>query len=634
MHATSIGALQHRAIERARRYIEDGHAEAASRAELDRFLIDTVCNPDLDIPEQRLEPLADRCPRLGEALRTCLRLNDLVGVPRPAPAPRPDPALDHGAELGESIATGQRRYRVLGRLASGRGGVVYLALDRLMSSPTHTVRVAIKTARITSPLHANQMLDEARRARRVSHPSVASALDAGVAGSLGYCVFRLVHGTALSQREPRTIAPRDTVRLIAAAADGIAAVHAAGLVHGDLKPSNIVLQEDLKPVIVDFGSAAEMTAQLGNTPDNAPRAFSLAFCAPEQILRLDRAALPGSDIYALGAIAVWMLTGSHAAGDDAAAVLRTHAADADHIRARAATLLRQARTPDALARILLRATAHDPAGRHASAAELAHDLRRWLDHRPIEWQRPGPLRRGRLLARRRPLTIALAAVATLAAAATAVQTHRSRYLSRAIAEQHTQIQVQHARAQAEQQWKSQAADRLAGLFRGFSAARQKGLHEDVLLSLWLLEWSHGSGVLADPDALDQLWETRVAVLQDARERHRGSIIARLTEPSLALWLIAAERSDEAQDLLSDSLAYWTTILSEDDPWLQTLRTLEAVAIMTGTTSGPAERERALDQLVTDRNTGVFGTLPRAVRLRAERAIDARGRDTDPPRPNP
>lgn len=627
MQATSIGALQHIALERASRFIEQGHADAASRTELDRFLIDTVCNPDLDIPEHRLDPLAARSPRFANAVRTCLRLNDLVGVPRPAHEPRHDPLLDTGAELGDRIASGQRRYCILSRLASGRGGVVYLALDRLMSSPAHAVRVAIKIARINSPHHANLMLDEARRARRVSHPSVAAALDAGIAGSLGYCVFRLVHGAALSDFEHGDISPRDAARVIAAAADGIAAIHAAGLTHGDLKPSNIVLQPGLEPVIVDFGSAAEFPDSPSTGPDIHRRAFSLAFCAPEQILRLDRSPLPGSDIYALGAIAIWIITGSNLAGDDAAEVLHTHAAGPERIRERAAMLLDRARTPEPLRRILLRATDHDPTSRHSSSAELARDIRSWLSHRPVEWQHPGPIRRVRLLARRRPLAVALASAAALALTAAVVQAHRSRYLTRAIADQQTQIQVQYAREQAQHEWKSQASERLGSLLRGFTTARQKGLHEDVLLSLWLLEWSHSSGVLADPGGLDRLWETRVAILEDARERHRGSIIARLTEPSLALWLIAAERADEARPILHDALTYWSPRLDEHDPWLATLRTLEAIAVATGPHADPAEHGRAIARLTADRIRGAFDALPRAVRVQAERTLEA-------PRRNP
>src|SRR5690606_765607 len=145
---------------------------------------------------------------------------------------------------------------------------------------------------------------------------------------------------------------------------------------------------DGDPKLVDFD-----LARWGDD-DGASGRGNLAFMAPEQFRGEPTALAPPADVYALGGILYYTLTGRLPNGED---------------REQAARALSEGRSPPApgverdLDRICLRPTAAPREARHHSAGELADDLERWLNREPIPWTRPGPIRRTRLLVRRRPV---------------------------------------------------------------------------------------------------------------------------------------------------------------------------------------------------------------------------------------
>jgi serine/threonine protein kinase len=147
---------------------------------------------------------------------------------------------------------------------------------------------------------------EVRAAEKISHPNVVPVLDHGEEGGLPYLVQRLIPGGSLADR----IAVRGrlevayTVELLGAAAEGIDALHAAGLVHRDIKPANILLEGDT-PYVSDFGLAKDSQASNLTRPGQA--LGSLDYMSPEQIRGEDVS--PATDIYSLGCVMYECLTG-------------------------------------------------------------------------------------------------------------------------------------------------------------------------------------------------------------------------------------------------------------------------------------------------------------------------------------
>ena len=148
-------------------------------------------------------------------------LRELAAAP---PLPTHDPYV--GRRIG--------RYDVLSRLGSGAMGVVYRAHD-----PRLRRDVALKMLRQAAGSPYERLLAEARCAAAVRHPSVAAIYDVGTDGDDAYVAMEIVEGSLLADVAPMHW--RDAVRVGIELADGLAAVHAAGLVHGDLKPDNVAL---------------------------------------------------------------------------------------------------------------------------------------------------------------------------------------------------------------------------------------------------------------------------------------------------------------------------------------------------------------------------------------------------------
>jgi eukaryotic-like serine/threonine-protein kinase len=197
------------------------------------------------------------------------------------------------------------RYR-LERLL-GRGGMasVHLARDTELDRP-----VALKL--LAESLGGDESLRrrfvrEARLAARLSHPNVVSVFDAGEDGGRPYIVMEYVDGENLAELLTRggPIPPDEARGLALQAAQGLAHAHAAGLVHRDVKPQNLILRRDGTLKIADFGiaRAAEATAltQAGTVLGTA------AYLSPEQALGEEVS--PATDVYSLGVVLYELLAG-------------------------------------------------------------------------------------------------------------------------------------------------------------------------------------------------------------------------------------------------------------------------------------------------------------------------------------
>lgn len=157
------------------------------------------------------------------------------------------------ATTDERIGAHLGRFRLLSKLGFGATSVVYRARDEALERD-----VAVKMLRKRFPIATQQawLSCEARRASRVKHANIACVYDVGEASGVFFVVMELVEGETVSRAMPAGgYAWDEAVRIVRGVAAGLAAAHEAGLVHGDLTPSNIAIDRDGTPKLLDFGLA-------------------------------------------------------------------------------------------------------------------------------------------------------------------------------------------------------------------------------------------------------------------------------------------------------------------------------------------------------------------------------------------
>jgi eukaryotic-like serine/threonine-protein kinase len=301
----------------------------------------------------------------------------------------------------------------------GRGGmgVVYQAWQ-----PQLARRVAIKVVSASVGIEAEdrrRWLREARAIGRVRHPNVVQIHHAGEQDGCLYLVLDLIVGGSLAERVTGPLPARIAVEVMAAVARAVEQIHVAGMLHLDIKPSNILLDgppggswDQVTPMLADFGiaragddPAATATGPIGvgGTP---------SFMAPEQIAG-DRSAMgPRSDVFSLGATLYSLLTGRPPF--QAPSVIET----LDLVRTREPAPPRTLvpGVPRDLETIALACLRKDPRRRYASAGALADDLQRWLDGFPIQARPVSKLERASRWCQRRPAIASLLAALALTVA--------------------------------------------------------------------------------------------------------------------------------------------------------------------------------------------------------------------------
>lgn len=368
------------------------------------------------------EALINRHPTLRNAINDALAIgSNLVSTGRMRGLSAPAPIADLPCDFGPRAPDGRARYTLTCLLGTGSTGVVYSATDRVLSEPDRPAEVAIKllsSDRADQRL-ASRLTEEATKARRVNHPNVVRVLDRGQSDGQPYIVYELLKAgdlQGLLDRRAGRLSAREAVALCVQIARGVEAAHAAGLVHSDIKPANVLLDEQQRVKIADFGIAARLSRALSDSPvrgTGTGPVGNMAFIAPEQF-RCEPGCFSGpADIYAIGGVLFFMLTGQHANGDTPEAVANRLAVAQPRGTPGPSIRVAGSAGDESLDRVCARALSPHPADRHASAAALADDLEAWLEHRPISWQRPSVLRVGRLWCRRRPLVAALSVMTGL-----------------------------------------------------------------------------------------------------------------------------------------------------------------------------------------------------------------------------
>ncbi|MFM6974484.1 MAG: Stk1 family PASTA domain-containing Ser/Thr kinase [Agromyces sp.] len=196
------------------------------------------------------------------------------------------------------------RYQVRSRIARGGMATVYLATDLRLER-----RVAIKIMHAhlaDDTAFAQRFIQEARSAARLAHPNVVNVFDQGEDGETAYIVMEYLPGITLREllKEYRRLTPEQALDILESVLAGLAAAHRAGIVHRDLKPENVMLADDGRIKLADFGLARAATA---NTATGQALLGTIAYLSPELVSR--GVADARSDIYALGIMLYEMLTG-------------------------------------------------------------------------------------------------------------------------------------------------------------------------------------------------------------------------------------------------------------------------------------------------------------------------------------
>jgi hypothetical protein len=472
------------------------------------------------------------------------------------------------------------RYVLEELIAIGPRSWVYRALDNKLSSADVRVPAIVKISRVSDA-------SESLHALQVRHPDVPVILDRGVTDQgHPFIVMEQLFGQSLNQ-EPAPWPRERAIRFIERLGRVLAAAHAQSVVHCDLKPENIFIGPDDRAVLLDFDLA-------GRTSDNSGgmRRGNLAFMSPEQYRGEPDAISPQADIYGLGGLLVYLVTGTSPHGETEEA---------------AATFLKSGQSwqggaaGDDLTPVLRRACAASRAERYLSIAEFCSDLAAVREQRPVEWLRPSPWHRTRLWARRSPVTALLTGLAATAVVASVIGTFVWQELQarREIAEakrvaQQVQAELDRVNLEARTQLESFARYQLMK-----PASGQGELFMPMLVWMsWLSEPSMIGKSGVPPlinervDALARIEQRGVA---GGRELGVPVLVARLTRAQL---LLQADRAAESLSVLQGIRGDWAGRLHESDPLLSIIKVIERVAqCKLGTPFAPGEYERLRDELI-------------------------------------
>jgi tRNA A-37 threonylcarbamoyl transferase component Bud32 len=376
------------------------------------------------------------CPADAQAVRALFA--ELAGQPRPprqgaAAAAggrvtrRPEPAAETGADPDRTGPVEGARpvaapakypaipgYEVLGELGRGGMGVVYQArqakLNRL---------VALKMILAAEHAGADELArfrTEAEAIARLQHPNIVQIFEIGEHQGKPYFSLEFCAGGSLDRqirRKPLT--PRQAAELVETLAWAMQAAHEADLIHRDLKPANVLLLPDGTPKIADFGLAKKLEVDEGRTRTGAVLGTP-SYLAPEQA-EGKKAVGPAADVYALGAILYRLLTGEppfQAATplDTILKVLSDEPVPPHRLAPK---------VPADLETICLKCLRKRPGERYAEAADLAEDLRRFLEDKPIRARPLGRIERVWRWCKRHPVGAVVAAGIVLAIVAASVE---------------------------------------------------------------------------------------------------------------------------------------------------------------------------------------------------------------------
>jgi serine/threonine protein kinase len=294
-----------------------------------------------------------------------------------------------GAATGAARAPAQQpaaigRYRILRLVGEGGMGSVYEAEQE---QPRRTVALKVIKPGLTGPELLWRFRQESQALARLQHPGIAQIYEAGAedsgAGLQPFFAMEFIHGRPLLQyADEHHLNTRYRLELIAKVCEAVHHAHQRGLIHRDLKPGNILVDEAGQPKILDFGVARVTDSDVEATQqtDVGQLLGTLAYMSPEQVLADPLALDTRSDVYALGVMLYQLLAGRlpyHISAKVHEAVRAIQEDDPAPL----SSIDRRYRGD--VETIVAKSLEKDKARRYASAADLAGDIRRYLQDEPI-----------------------------------------------------------------------------------------------------------------------------------------------------------------------------------------------------------------------------------------------------------
>jgi beta-lactam-binding protein with PASTA domain len=260
------------------------------------------------------------------------------------------------------------RYAVTARIAHGGMATVYRAMDTRLDRQVALKVMHVELARDDD--FVRRFIGEAKSVARLSHQNVVAVYDQGADGPFLYLAMEYVPGRTLKEllRDNGRLAPAVALEIMSGVLDGLASAHAAGIVHRDVKPENVLLTADGRVKVADFGLARALTAA-GHTRTGL-LIGTVAYVPPEQVTGDSTG--PRGDVYSAGVMFFEMLTGRVPfTGDTPLSVAYQHVNN--DVPAPSALV---PGLPAAVDQLVLAATSRDPAQRPADAVEFLRAVRR------------------------------------------------------------------------------------------------------------------------------------------------------------------------------------------------------------------------------------------------------------------
>jgi tetratricopeptide (TPR) repeat protein len=369
---------------------------------------------------QRVAYLEQQCtdPAMRERV---LRMLDAGADATDAPLPLA-PAQRLAAQIGQALPLPGTRigpFELCELIGEGGYATVFRAV-REVDGVQHEVALKLLHGTLFSPQAQRQFRREHEALARLRHPAIAALIDAGVTeAGQAWLALQLVRGVPITQyARARRLDLGARLRLFVQVCRAVEAAHWALVVHRDLKPANVLVSDEGRVQLIDFGVARRIDADEA-THTHAP-GFTPAYAAPE--LHRGEHATPATDVYALGVLLGELLTGERL-NDGSGRTPSARVADGeatDALPAPPAALRRRLRGD--LDNVLMKAIAPEPAQRYVYAGALADDVEAWLDGRPVAAHPPSRWYRTRkFVARHRgavasTLAFSLAVLAALALA--------------------------------------------------------------------------------------------------------------------------------------------------------------------------------------------------------------------------
>ena len=307
-----------------------------------------------DDEQEHLDTCHDCQSRFGAFSSNATSVIDSAPVNTTPPEPMP-------AKIG--------KYVIVGTLGRGSQGTVFRAVHENLGSDA-IIKLAHKPLS-TQGFDRSRLSAEGRLMAEIRHKNLVQVFDVDIHEDRPWLAMEFVRGCTLRQRSAQQrYAPKEAARVVAAVAKAVAYLHGRGVVHQDIKPENIMIDEQGGPRLIDFGLAR--LKDIWSRADDGPLGGTLGYMAPEQASSQMERIGPPTDMFALGGVLYYLLTGKPPHIGKTRAELLHHArlclVDRDALFAPG--------IPRRLARIANNALAADPAER-PSASKLAEELERF-----------------------------------------------------------------------------------------------------------------------------------------------------------------------------------------------------------------------------------------------------------------